>query len=51
MDYDATNKQVVFTGNYQYPHAYPSGSTSRAIILTNFGSTTSPLNLYWLGLK
>ncbi len=51
LDYDGTNKKVVFTGNYQFPHAYPSSSTGRAIILTSFGSATSPLNLYWLSLK
>ncbi len=50
LDYDGTNKQVVFTGNYEYPHAYPSTSSNRILLLTNFGGESVP-NLYWLSLK
>jgi len=51
MDYDGTNKKTIFTGNYNFPHAYPSTSSNRLLILTNFGATGSLTNLYWLSLK
>jgi len=51
VDYDSTNRKTVFTGNYVYPHAYPSTSTGRILFLTNFGAQTEAGNLYWLSLK
>lgn len=51
LDYDGTNRQVVFAGSFSYPHAYPSTNPNRLMILTNFGSKDSLPNLYWLSLK
>jgi len=51
IDYDGTNRKTVFSGSYIYPVAYPSTSTGRLLILTNFGSSDSLTNLYWLSLK
>ena len=51
MDYDGTNMQTVFTGNYEYPHAYASTSSGRLLILTKLGGEETLPNLYWLSLK
>jgi hypothetical protein len=51
LDYDATNKQTIFVGNYVLPVAFPSTSTDRLLILTNFGAADSYPNLYSLGVK
>lgn len=51
MDYDGTNRQVVYNGSYISPSAFPTLSTDRLIILTNFGSSTALPNLYFLGIK
>lgn len=51
MDYDGTNKQVVFSGNYIAPHAYPYVNASKLLILTNFGSDSQTPNLYSLSIK
>lgn len=51
MDYDGTNKQVVFSGNYIYPNAYPFVNASKLLILTNFGSDSKLPNLYSLSIK
>ncbi|MEK7112792.1 MAG: PEGA domain-containing protein, partial [Patescibacteria group bacterium] len=37
MDYDGTNRQLVYSGSFVSPHAYPFGSTSRLLILTSLG--------------
>jgi hypothetical protein len=50
-DYDGTNEQVVFSGNYVFPYAFPSNSLDKILILTSFGDEGSPSNLYWVGLK
>lgn len=50
-DYDGTNKLTVFSGNYVFPYAFPTTSTSKMVILTNFGATGTLPNLYWLSLK
>lgn len=50
MDYDGTNRQVVYSGSYVAPHAYPTLSFDRILILTSLGADTTP-NLYSLGLK
>ncbi|MCS7092147.1 MAG: PEGA domain-containing protein [Patescibacteria group bacterium] len=51
IDYDGTNKQSVYSGAYTAPHAYPSVSTDRLIILTNLGASGSLPNLYSLSLR
>jgi hypothetical protein len=51
MDYDGTNRQVVFSGNYIAPHAYPFINASKLLILTNLGSDSSTPNLYSLSIK
>lgn len=51
MDYDGTNRQTVYSGSYQSPHAYPTLSMERIIVLTNLGAEDSVLNLYSLSLK
>jgi hypothetical protein len=50
-DYDGTNKATVYSGNYQFPYAFPTTSTSKMVILTSFGATGTLPNLYWLSLK
>jgi len=50
LDYDGTNRQGVFGAGYVFPHAYPTTSTGRVLILTNLGSQEAA-NLYWLSLK
>jgi dipeptidyl aminopeptidase/acylaminoacyl peptidase len=51
MDYDGTNRQIVYSGSYIYPNAYPTASSGRLYILTNLGSLNSVPNLYSLSLK
>lgn len=51
MDYDGTNKQVVYSGSFITPHVYPTLSLDRLLILTNLGAGTSTPNLYSLSLK
>ncbi|MFC1600598.1 PEGA domain-containing protein [Patescibacteria group bacterium] len=51
VDHDGTNRQEVYTGSYITPHAYPTLSLDRLIVLTNLGANDSPPNLYSLSLK
>lgn len=51
MDYDGTNRQQVYSGSYISPHAYPFGSTSRLLILTNLGASSQEATLYSLTIK
>ena len=51
MDYDGTNRQTVFSGNYIAPHAYPFVNASKLLILTNLGSDSVVPNLYSLSIK
>ena len=51
MDYDGTNRQVVYDGAYQAPFAFPSSNPNRLLIVTNLGSDSSIPNLYSLSLK
>lgn len=51
MDYDGTNRQTVFSGDYVSPHAYPFVNASKLLILTNLGSPSSTPNLYSLSIK
>lgn len=50
LDYDGTNEQVVFSGSYSSPHAFPTLSTDRILILTSLGANSTP-NLYLLSLN
>jgi len=51
MDYDGTNRQTVFSGDYIAPHAYPFVNASKLLILTDLGSSSSTPNLYSLSIK
>lgn len=51
IDYDGNNKQAVFTGSYVYPFVFPTTSTNKVLILTNFGAFERPSNIYALGIK
>jgi WD40 repeat protein len=51
MDYDGTNKQIVYSGSFITPHVYPTLSLDRLLILTNLGAGTTAANLYSLSLK
>lgn len=51
MDYDGTNRQTVFSGNYIAPHAYPFVNASKLLILTNLGADSKTSNLYSLSIK
>jgi len=51
MDYDGTNRQIVYSGNYVSPHAFPTLSLDRLLILTNLGADSAPPNLYSLSIK
>ena len=51
MDYDATNKKEVYSGSYVTPHAFPTMSVDRLLLLTNLGANSTPPNLYSLSLK
>ena len=51
LDYDGTNRQTVYAGSYLTPHAFPTLSLDRLIILTNLGATSTPANLYSLSIK
>ncbi|MEK6818713.1 MAG: hypothetical protein AABY10_02145, partial [Nanoarchaeota archaeon] len=51
MDYDGTNRQIVYSGAYIVPFAYPFSNASKILILTNLGSNSSTSNLYSLTIK
>lgn len=51
MDYDGTNRHTVYSGSFIAPHAYPTLSLDRLIILTNLGAGSNMANLYSLGVK
>ena len=51
MDYDGTNRQSVYSGSFITPHAFPTLSLDRLIILTNLGASTPSVNLYSLSIK
>jgi hypothetical protein len=51
MDYDGTNRQTVFSGDYIAPHAYPFVNASKLLILTTLGSDSKLPNLYSLSIK
>ena len=51
MDYDGTNRQTVYSGFYSAPHAYPTLSLDRLLILTNLGADSKTPDLYSLSIK
>jgi hypothetical protein len=51
MDYDGTNKEVVYSGSYVATYVFPFNNTTRLLILTNLGAESSPANLYTLTVK
>jgi hypothetical protein len=51
MDYDGTNRQEVYTGSYIAPHAFPTVSDERLLLLTNLGADSGSPNIYSLSLK
>jgi hypothetical protein len=51
MDYDGTNRVVIYSGAYLSPNAFPFASTSKLVISTNLGADSSIPNLYSLSLK
>lgn len=51
LDYDGTNRKEVYSGSYLAPHAFPTLSIDRLLILTNLGANSAPPNLYSLSLK
>ncbi len=52
IDYDGTNRQIVFSGPYEAPYAIPFPNSTRLLILTKLGAGNGNLpNLYSLSLK
>ena len=51
MDYDGTNRQMVYSGSYFAPSAFPFTNATRLLILTNLGAPTGNANLYTLTVK
>jgi hypothetical protein len=51
MDYDGTNRQIVYSGSYFAPYAFPFTNTTKLLILTNLGAPTAAANLYTLTVK
>lgn len=52
VDYDGTNKQVVYAGPYEAPYAMPFPNTNRLLVLTNLGASNGTgANLYTLSLR
>jgi hypothetical protein len=51
MDYDGTNRQVIYSGSYVSPNGFPTVSIDRLLVLTNFGADSAPSNLYSMSLK
>lgn len=50
MDYDGTNRQVVFMGGFINPFVFTTVSEDRLLVLTDLGGNESP-NLYTLTIK
>jgi len=51
MDYDRTNREEVYKGSFVNPHAFPTLSSGRILILTNLGAENTTPNLYSLSVK
>jgi hypothetical protein len=51
MDYDGTNRQVVYSGSYVAPSAFPFSNATKLLVLTNLGASLATPNLYTLTVK
>jgi len=51
MDYDGTNRQIIYSGSYIAPSVFPFSNTTKLLILTNLGAPTGAANLYTLTVK
>ena len=51
IEYDGQNKTIVYSGPFDRKLLLPHPDGSRLIILTNFNSSSLPLNLYTLSLR
>ena len=51
MDYDGTNRQVVFSGGYITPYVFPYLNGEKLLILTNLGADSQSPNLYSISIK
>ena len=51
MDYDGTNREVVYSGSYVAPYAFPFSNATKLLILTNLGAGSATPNLYTLTVK
>lgn len=51
IDYDGTNRQIVYSGSYFAPAAFPFSNTTKLLILTNLGAPSGSANLYTLTVK
>jgi WD40 repeat protein len=51
LDYDGTNRQIVYSGSYLTPYAFPFTNATKLLILTNLGAAVSTPNLYTLTVK
>lgn len=50
MEYDGTNRMVVYSGPYEFPFAFPFPSANKILILTALGKD-QPFNLYAVSLR
>ncbi|EKD64608.1 MAG: hypothetical protein ACD_50C00338G0013 [uncultured bacterium] len=51
MEYDGTNKTVVYAGPFMDNYVFPWPDGSKLVILTNLGNENITPNLYTIGLK
>ncbi len=51
MDYDGTNRQIVFSGGYTPPYVFPYLNGEKLLILTNLGADSQIPNLYSITIK
>jgi len=51
LDYDGTNRQNVFSGQFIAPFVFPYLNASKLLILTNLGAISQHPNLYSLSIK
>jgi len=51
IDYDGTNRQVVFSGGYSPPYVFPYLNGEKLLILTNLGADSQTPNLYSISIK
>lgn len=51
LDYDGTNRELVYSGSYVGTFAFPFNNTTRLLILTNLGAEITSPNLYAVTIK